>query len=125
MNIKRFARTAFWIVYLSVCLPVKSFPVNLKDSNIELMQTDVKCDECITAALECFMTELNGTVKEECEDPEEVISPGVEFLSMIKKPTSDCHCESWPQTSFSNFLNEMESLLQRQNDANFFNVKGS
>lgn len=35
------------------------------------------------------MTELNGTVKEECEDPEEVISPGVEFLSMIKKPSDN------------------------------------
>lgn len=35
--------------------------------------------ECITAALECFLTELK-TIRQECEDPEEAIDFTQEFL---------------------------------------------
>lgn len=45
-------------------------------------------EECITAALECFKTELNGTVKKECEDPEEVINQAIEFLEVVIKQRS-------------------------------------
>lgn len=50
-------------------------------------------EECITAALECFKTELNGTVKAECEDPEEVIDQAIEFLEVeIKKRSGNVNC---------------------------------
>lgn len=40
-------------------------------------------EECIPAALQCFLTELSGTVKDECEDPNEVINPAIEFLELV------------------------------------------
>lgn len=30
-----------------------------------------------------------------------------------QRMSSQCNCESWPQTPFNNFLNEMETLIQR------------
>lgn len=42
-------------------------------------------DECIPAALECFMTELNGEVlSNECDDSEYVVGLGVDFLTRVK-----------------------------------------
>lgn len=39
-------------------------------------------ENCTTAALECFLTELRGTVKMECNDPKEYIDGAIEFLEM-------------------------------------------
>lgn len=38
---------------------------------------------CFTAALECFITELNGTVTKECEDPVDFIQPAIDFLKYV------------------------------------------
>ncbi|KAA8588604.1 hypothetical protein FQN60_009949, partial [Etheostoma spectabile] len=37
-------------------------------------------DQCITTALDCVRKELNGTVRDECEDPKERINDALAFL---------------------------------------------
>lgn len=41
--------------------------------------------QCTIAALDCFKTELNGTVKAECEDAKKFIDPAIEFLEHVTK----------------------------------------
>ncbi|XP_068596748.1 uncharacterized protein il2 [Brachionichthys hirsutus] len=139
---KDLQRIAFWILTLSLCLLAKPLPIiDMDDSNIGLMREQVECpsdltlytpsnvkEQCITAALNCFVTELRGTAKDECEDPQKRINPAVKFLELLTeersgnvsiapKNSDGCVCESWPPTPFSHFLEDMESFLQSQNAA--------
>ncbi len=43
----------------------------------------------MTAALDCFMTELRGTVKDECEDPQEYIDQALKSYQFWFKKGSD------------------------------------
>uniref|UniRef100_A0AAQ6IMH8 SWIM-type domain-containing protein n=1 Tax=Anabas testudineus TaxID=64144 RepID=A0AAQ6IMH8_ANATE len=85
-------------------------------------------EECFTTALECLKKELNGTVKAECNDDNDYIGQGVKVLQIMIKKTqeknhvsisphyalnsSECSCERWSETSFSEFLNKTEDLCE-------------
>uniref|UniRef100_A0A8C9XSX9 Interleukin n=1 Tax=Sander lucioperca TaxID=283035 RepID=A0A8C9XSX9_SANLU len=140
---EHFIRIAVWITLLTLsgCLQTKSLPIS--DFGYSFMWNHVKCvsnfkpnifpcsfceKQCITTALECVMRELNGTVKDECEDPKEYIDSGLEFLDRLIKersgkshalPNSEgCECERWSETPFSEFLNKTLFLLTLQSMGN-------
>uniref|UniRef100_A0AAQ6IU03 Interleukin n=1 Tax=Anabas testudineus TaxID=64144 RepID=A0AAQ6IU03_ANATE len=72
-------------------------------------------EECFTTALECLKKELNGTVKAECNDDNDYIGQGVKPMDESIKfalNSSECSCERWSETSFSEFLNKTEDLCE-------------
>ncbi|MEQ2224726.1 hypothetical protein ILYODFUR_010439 [Ilyodon furcidens] len=79
--------------------------------------------KCFKSALECIYKELNGTARTECEDPNHRIDEGLESLEIkiddlnLTTNLPECACELWTQTSFSEFLDNYKSLLQRENAA--------
>uniref|UniRef100_A0A671W9E1 Interleukin n=1 Tax=Sparus aurata TaxID=8175 RepID=A0A671W9E1_SPAAU len=132
---------AFWIVTLSGGLPTGHRRLSMDDLNINSLQASLLCannsnfytpskveGDCITAALECFQIELKGTVRVECEYPEENIRQAVEFLDFAIRQRSrdvnataasdsaECPCERWPTTNITNFLNAIEPLIQQINN---------
>lgn len=77
--------TQLWLLYMQpqVCLS--------QSSNIFLslpLPLSHTQGDCITAALECFQIELKGTVRLECEYPEENIRQAVEFLDFAIRQRS-------------------------------------
>uniref|UniRef100_A0A8C3G0T1 Interleukin n=1 Tax=Cyclopterus lumpus TaxID=8103 RepID=A0A8C3G0T1_CYCLU len=130
-----FIRIAFWIT-LSGCLLTNSFPIS--DFGAYYLRKHVECPSestfyaprnvekrCITTALDCVRRELSGTVREECEDPREYVDDAVEYLDLQIEERSgkghaltdsrECACERWPETSFSEFVGDVLSLLELEN----------
>uniref|UniRef100_A0A3Q1CE05 Interleukin n=1 Tax=Amphiprion ocellaris TaxID=80972 RepID=A0A3Q1CE05_AMPOC len=133
---EHFIRIAFWIFTLSGSLQAKSLSV-MSDFRISLMRDYVECpnstfytpenvlDKCITTAVDCVMKELHGTANEECTDREGYINQALDAIDKIRKggkmdkdhglTDTDCACEKWRQTSFSEFLNKTNDLLEKIN----------
>lgn len=42
-------------------------------------------ENCIAAALDCFLRELTGTVTLECNDPKKYIGGAIEFLQGVQE----------------------------------------
>nr|ABS44960.1 interleukin-2 [Tetraodon nigroviridis] len=130
-----FNRIYFGMVIVCVCLPANSNPMPLlDDSDIGDMKKNVICEqdskfytptnikpECLTAALQCFKDELQ-TVKHECKDPQNYINRTKGFLEHVistmkneEVNSNACSCESYSEEPFPEFLNAMETLVQRFN----------
>ncbi|KAL3044530.1 hypothetical protein OYC64_012926 [Pagothenia borchgrevinki] len=100
-----------------------------------MMNATVKCDEgsrfyaptnvkthCITDALDCMRRELR-TAHAEFEDSNEYMVEAVDSLDDLIKERSDnnlgltnsteCACEGYEEKPFVEFVNALESLLQR------------
>ncbi|XP_069572623.1 uncharacterized protein il2 [Brachyistius frenatus] len=130
---EHFIKMAFCAVILSACLQARPMEYNV-DGIIRLID-EVTClnnsifyspenvkEECITAALDCILRELNGTAKVECDDPAEGIDDVLEilYLKIQKRNTTEnvltnseeCACEIWPETPLNEFRNKFTTLLQ-------------
>ncbi|NP_001254611.1 interleukin-2 precursor [Gasterosteus aculeatus] len=129
-----FIQMAYWIL-LSDCLLARSFPLSdfraITQSHVECRSdsrfyapSDVT-EACITTALDCVMRELNGTVKEECDDSEQDILDAVESLNHVinrrttaghaRTDSNECTCERWPLASYAVFKKNTLNLLQMTN----------
>uniref|UniRef100_A0A3Q1EEI0 Interleukin n=1 Tax=Acanthochromis polyacanthus TaxID=80966 RepID=A0A3Q1EEI0_9TELE len=131
---EHFIRTVFWIFTLSGFLQAAPRPAK-SDFRINLMRESVKCvshfkfnifhDKCITTAVDCVMKELNGTAKVECDGPKDYINLALSAFSLLRKErqdkgygltnSTDCVCEKWRQTNFSEFLNKTSDLIDKIN----------
>lgn len=128
---EHFIRIALWIT-LIFCQQTNSAPI--ADFRIKMMKTTVTCDEgsrfyaptnvkthCITDALDCMRRELR-TAQVECEDNGYMVE-AVDSLDDLIKERSDnnlgltnstkCACEGYERKPFVEFVNALESLLQR------------
>lgn len=88
---------SFYLVtslHIATSLPYSGQCKDAKTS-LSLFQTQV---ECIAAALDCVMKELDGTAKKECNYPEHGIDYAVEFLELKIKEQKNVsvypHCVS-------------------------------
>lgn len=58
------------------------------------------------------MRELNGTVKDECEDPKEYIDSGLEFLDrLIKERSGKSHVSIFPRCVAKSSANDLKKKL--------------
>uniref|UniRef100_A0A3B3D0E4 Interleukin n=1 Tax=Oryzias melastigma TaxID=30732 RepID=A0A3B3D0E4_ORYME len=130
---EHFIRIAFWIFVFSGCHPTISksiSPIESIFSFLKLMEKEVKCPADLKLytptyqkdwdTLECLQKEINGTIKEECEDPNKRIE---QVLSLLRNPHPNNGtgqdsvkrtCEEWPVKSFDEFLTSFKDILHQR-----------
>ncbi|XP_069388204.1 uncharacterized protein il2 [Paralichthys olivaceus] len=125
-----FQIAAFFLCLQARCLPIEDASIGFIRTNVTCLKdskfyapTNVKV-ECIPAAMDCVMRELKGTVRPECDGLMTYVLQAIEFFELKTEekdpaPTTsaECTCEKWPQTGFSDFLDQVESLLQLEKSA--------
>ncbi|NP_001121986.1 interleukin-2 precursor [Oryzias latipes] len=125
-------KIAIWIFVLSGCHLTSSKCIPTDDDWVlDALQEEVKCPPDLKLytptyekdwakdILECIQKEINGTVKEECEDPNYRIE---QVISMLKNVSPDngtgqnstnSTCEGSPVKSFQEFVTSVKVILQK------------
>ncbi|KAG1934562.1 hypothetical protein F2P79_019792 [Pimephales promelas] len=90
-----------------------------KDTRI-YSPTDIRGD-CLSSALNCTQLELN-VLKEECNLTKDLndlndwlnLNTGLDYaMSVIPESPSSCSCESYNETDVQQFLDALQTLVQR------------